>query len=489
MAQPVSPASQNADDGVQIRDGESGTALLHRLLREAATEWPESVGEAGPPAEAARFRKNWPRAVVDFEAARVASDARAAIGAHVVTRAGEALVLRQGAHEQRLGDALATRDARPFGTRTVTLQGSGRLEPRVPYGGRTYRGPELRDLMKLLHDRAALSEDAVAAVHWLLDHATDAAGEIDLAGRRFAVMGAAAELAPTPLLLEAGAEVLFVDRVAVPESLPKDSTLSGRIVATETPTDLLADPCSVAATLRAYAEDGPVDFALYAYAPGRGREWRLVGAMNALVDAMPAGAVRSVSMLVSPTSPVVLTPDSRARAEARGAQAPAWQRAMERVGLLPPGQVGEGDLRVLRTLVSIQGAGYQTAQYVGKVLAAERFARTGPSGQNGPVPVSANTAAITMTRSLQHPVFEAAFLGAAAFGVEAFDPETTRWLNGLLLLHDLLNPDAQRGEIQRRQVHGGMYTVPWEIEPAVRAAAVLGLAKRPALVAGLLGRR
>lgn len=261
----------------------------------------------------------------------------------------------------------------------------------------------------------------------------------------------------------------------------------------------------MAATLRAFAADEPVDVGLYAYAAGRGREWRLTAAMNAIVDSLPAGSLRSVAMLVSPTTPVAQRSDTLRASDLRHAERPLWQRGLETAGLLAAPHVGEGDARVLRNVVSVQGAGYQAAQYIGKTLAAERWATSGPSGQGGPVMVSANVAAITMTRSLRHPVFEAGFAGAAAFGVETFEPDTTRALNGLLLIHDLLNPEApgavpgasespeeRARDLLAQQVHVGLFAMSSDLESMIRIGALIGLARRPGLVPGfvrsLLGR-
>ena len=109
--------------------------------------------------------------------------------------------------------------------------------------------------------------------------------------------------------------------------------------------------------------------------------------------------------------------------------------------------------------------------------------------------VSANVAGITRTRSLSHPLFEAAFIGAPRFGVRIFDPPTTRALSGLLILHDLLNPSApgaaavQSSDPREKafglfsqQVHGGIYSLPWVLEHAIRAAGVIGMSRKPTLL-------
>jgi hypothetical protein len=136
--------------------------------------------------------------------------------------------------------------------------------------------------------------------------------------------------------------------------------------------------------------------------------------------------------------------------------------------------------------VSIQGGSYQAAQYVAKLLTAEVWATDAD-----PIAVSANTAGISLTESLQHPVFDLAFAGARAFGVETFDPPTTAALNGLLTLHDRLDPamaDRPLDELFATRVHGGIYTLPYPIDPALRVAAGIGAIGDPRRLAGLVRR-
>jgi hypothetical protein len=76
--------------------------------------------------------------------------------------------------------------------------------------------------------------------------------------------------------------------------------------------------------------------------------------------------------------------------------------------------------------------------------------------------------------------------------VTTFAPETTRALNGLLTLHDLLNPDAPGSALRAhasaaeraaalfsQQVHGGIYAIPWALNPCITVAAGIGLVQRP----------
>lgn len=103
--------------------------------------------------------------------------------------------------------------------------------------------------------------------------------------------------------------------------------------------------------------------------------------------------------------------------------------------------------------------------------------------QSRPLRVSANIAAITRTRSLDHPLFAAAFGGAGAFGVETFTPRQSRCVNGLLAVRDWLHPDPSvPGRIR---VHGGIRTLPYPLEPALQVAAGFGFVRSPR---GLLRR-
>ena len=480
--------SQRMPDGVTLPSGVTASTLLHRLLSETAARFP-SLAAAAPPASAERFRKGFPAAIERFEAARVSSAERAQAATFLVEASHRALAVASNGQLTPLDEAVRAA-AEPCALESWRLAGSGRLSPAIPYGGRVFHGREIADLADDLATRELLAPAARDALVWLLEHAL-VAGELDLAGRRFALLGAGAELAPTPLLLEAGAEVLWIDLAAPPERLAKDSALSGRLLVPRGGANLLAAPAAVTATLARFAEAGPIDVGLYAYAPGAGREWRLEAAMNAIVDALPADVLRSISLLVSPTTPLALGPAERAARERRAAARPVWQRALGAAGLLGSREpVRAGDVQVPRLVVALQGASYQAAQYVEKLCAAERWAAQ--PGRR--FTVSANVAGISRTRSLSHPLFEAAYAGATAFGVETFAPETTRALSGLLTLHDLLNPaapGAPGGDARAlfaERFHGGFHVVPWSIDPALRVAAVVGLARRPSLLARLLKR-
>lgn len=442
---------------------ETGSGLLHRLLTEVAGEFPDLAAAKLPPS-AGVFKRTYGDAMARFEAARVASPHRIDIARALTERTARAMAVPAPS---------TTPDADLEVTRGAASPG---LRIEVPFEGRVHRGAEVLALIDRLHDDHHLTSAARAGLRWIVSLVQER-GALDLRGHKFAVLGAAAELSPAPLLLQAGASVLWID--------PKrpEAPVAGTLTYAPGACDLLGDPQRVIRAIRRFADGERVHLGMFAYAPGKGRELRLAEAMNAIAVELGRDVVRSLSSFVSPTSPGELQPEDAAVVETRRARPKAWQRALSFVGVLKgPGHYGHGAHAAARAVISLQGANYQAAQYVSKMLRAEVFAHDG-------FRVSANVAGISRTRSLQHPLFQAAFEGAPAFGVRIFDADTTRALATLLMLHDLLRPTVTTGtaltrahDVHSAQIHGGVYTLPWQFEAAVRAAAVLGAARRPSLV-------
>jgi hypothetical protein len=473
--------------------------MLHGLLMSARARFADAFRALVFPRDSAAFRRSYPEAIVGFEALRQASPQRSEIARFLVEKSHRWMLLRSGGVERPLADSLWELPASPA-LETTRLRGSRRWLPQVPFDGRDFAARDLGALGELLVSRDLATPAVAEALEWLAANALDAQGRLDLSGRRFALLGAGAEIAPTPLLLAAGAEVLWLDVAAPPEAWLADDALSGSLARAVGLGDLLAAPREIAAALCAVAAAGPIDFGLFAYAGGGGREWRLASTMNAIVDAVGPERVRSVALYVSPTHPAALSRTELEMAARRAATLPGWLRALGATGALGrAGQCASGDARVQRAVVEMQGASYQAAQYVEKVLAMERWAAYGIAAEGGAAALSANVAGITRTRSLEHPVFAAAYAGAGALGVETFAPETTRPLNALLMIHDLLNPKAAGAPGGDRKehpqalfagrVHGGVYGLAFELQPLLVVAAALGFAKRPALLARFLRKR
>jgi hypothetical protein len=412
-------------------------------------------------------------------------------------RTQEALRFASESGSMPLVEYLRTHAPRPALTR-ARLSGPAGLPVEVPFEGKLLHAREVLDLVERLYETHQLTGAARAALGWIVEHIAQRGGKLDLRGQRFVLFGAGAELAPTRLLLRAGASVLWIDPADPARALAGEDALAGTLVRAPEAVDLLERPREIAASIAQFAAGEAVHIGMFAYAGGASQEWRLGAAMNAITTSLDPALVRSVSLLVSPTTASGLQAESLRAAEARRRAAPAWQRLLGASGALrAPGHYGAHAQNVALATVSIQGLSYQAAQYISKIAAAEAYAVYGTALHEEdarPLTVSANVAGITRTRSLSHPLFEAAFAGAHHFGVRIFDAATTRALSGLLILHDLLNPAApgaasgggdareRAARLHTQQVHGGIYGMPHVLEGVIRTAAVAGMIRNPSVL-------
>ena len=474
MSEGQSPGS------VELADNRSASTLLFDLVKGAVEHFPQGFAGFEIQGDAAAFRKTYSKLLPQFEAARLASAQRYEIASYLVDQLNEQIVWQADNKTQPLRQMLQNPVA-PLPLHKHDFAGSPGWRPGFVYRGQRWGAAQFGELAAQLVQRHVITTAAGEALTWVgQDLLSD--GALNLQGRKIAVMGAGAEMAPTRLWLQAGADVLWLDTVPPPDDWLSDEGLAGRLYWPQRNVDLLRRPQEVLATLAEFAGSDKLDLGLYAYAPGQAREMRLTSTMNAIVDALDHGLVASVTTLVSPTTPTRLQQSDLDVMADRLRQRPLWEALLGRAGLLGRGggAAKSGACAASLTVVPIQGASYQVAQYVGKVLAAEVWA----GGQTWRV--SANTAAITRTRSLAHPVFTAAFGGAEALRVETLTPRQSRCINGLLALHDWAAPEAPvPGAIR---VHGAIHAVPYPLESALRIAAAIGFARSPRLLRGLFAR-
>jgi hypothetical protein len=479
-------SSDHAIGQVKLTDDQSASALLHLLLRDAAKAFHNVFATVDLPQDPNKFRTAYAEVLPRFEATRLASAQRLDIARHIITNMQQHIVWQGDSVSQPLQEVLSE-SMPPLALKTHEFEGKAGWQPSLVYRGERWDAPRLAELGGFLVNRGMISAKAGEALTWVCANALSQ-GSLDLAGRKIAVLGGGAEMAPTRLWLEAGADVLWLDTQPPPLSWWDANDLAGRLYWSETNADLLTQPQAVLATLSAFADRSEIDIGLYAYAPGKARELRLTAAMNALVNAFPQELIASVTMLVSPTTPTALSVQDLATVSARIESRPLWESLCAHTGLFGRGggSIAVDDAHATRTVVDIQGTSYQAAQYLGKTLMAECWSNHGQLESANPKPlrVSANTAAITRTRSLSHPVFTAAFGGAAALGVETLAPRQSRRLNGLLAVQDWLHPTMPTPGAIR--VHGGIHTLPYPLGAALRVAAVIGFTRSPRLLRGLL---
>ena len=490
---------------VLVRDGQSASSLFWNLLKRAIDAFPDAFLTFHLPTDAAAFKRDYQVLLTQFERFRIASPRSTEIATFLARESLDQLMFRSTQGDVPLKRHLASSD------QTLLLQASepqvfSPWHPSIPFAGTLWAGSEIVSMAARLKSQHWLSEEAAQTLS-LLGQGIASEG-IDLRGQRIAILGASAEMAPTAYFLKAGADVLWIDQ-RPPPSAWQEGAFPGRLYWPSAPTDLLTHPEAALAAVKAFAEEGAIHLGLFAYAPGAMREFKLTGVMNAIVDAMPPHALASVGMLVSPTTPTRLGASDQAASDAWWASRPWWMTALRALGFLKPQSSLEGPHPVSDSVVTIQGASYQAAQYLGKTLMAEtweaeRVARlqaqslssetlsTPETKQAVPLTegsyfrVSANTAPITQTRSLAHPVFAAAFQGARTLGVETFLPEFSQQVGGLLWMHDWMNSDPD--STIRQRVHGGIHPMPYQLQSALYIAAAIGFARRPLLLKGLFDR-
>lgn len=479
------------NDGVVLAAGETGSAFFHRILADAAKKHGAVFDAAKLPTSSKAFKRTYGDAVARFESARIGSTQRVELAHELFDATLSSLKFAKDGAEVSLAESLATvKGVAPKTAERVGNTGSNGWTPELILDGKTYRGvSEARVAVQKLHEAHHVSNAAAKGLNWLLDHCEKSGGTLSLRGQKFVLLGASAELSPISVLLGAGATVRWID-----VKPPTIDALGGKIISSEGGDDLLLNPHAVLAAIREFAAEGPVHLGLFAYAPGASRELRLAGVMNAMVNTLGAEVVKSVSLYISPTSPGELQPEDLEVSAARAKSPRLWQRGFQATRMLRPGgHEAINGAAVVRGVISLQGAAYQAAQYLMKIITGEVLATRGLGGK--PLTLSANVAGITNTKSLSHPLFQIAFQGAPQFGVRIFEPLTTRSVSGMLMVHDLLNPDApaaagktyatpaERAKASRtEQIHGGTYDLPWQFESAVKTAAILGLGKRPDLL-------
>ena len=464
---------------VAIEQSRSALSLLHNLCLEAKSQFAQVFDQLSIPQDIKSFRNRYDTVIAQFEALRIGSDQRLEIAQFLVLSAGNNIVWQTDAESSTLQNfLLASGSTKPAKLSQRVFAGKPGWHPAIEYRGEQYAGQNLGQLSQVLLQRNIISPQAATALQNIVVNLLEDE-LLSLENKKIVMLGAGAEMAPTRQLLAAGADVLWVDPQPPPQEWHEAPSLSGRLFIPDQPLDLLTNPDKVLATILEFAQHQQVDIGLFAYAPGKARELRLTASMNAIVDALPEQMVGSIVMLVSPTTPTQLDSHDLQQTALRLANRPWWEAVCAACGLLKPQHLSTGKLpAVTNTVVQIQGASYQMAQYICKTLTAEVWAGKG-------MRVSANTAAISRTRSLAHPVFAAAFGGAEAFGVETMTPEQSRGLNGLLAFNDILG--EQLPELGSVRVHGGIHTLPYSLGSALRIAAAIGFVRSPKLLRGLFG--
>src|SRR3984957_4703264 len=379
---------------------------------------------------------------------------------------------------------------------TVTVSGTGRAGEglSLPYHGDALRGDALLRRLEAWVDDGVIEPSCAAAVQTVAAHPE----WLPLPGRTVAVLGAGAEVGPLSPLLSWGARVMAVDlgRPAVWERVLDTARHSAGTllvpVAAQAPgqpgrrtgdlaeragLDLTSDVPAVAGWLATF--DGPLVLGNYVYADGAANV-RLSAAVDALTMRVQAerGDV-ALAFLATPTDVFAVPAEAVAQSVHAYATRPAgmrlasWPlRTLSGGRLLcrayPPG----ADPGINDSLVRQQGPNYVLAKRL------QRWRAT--LAREAGTAVSMNVAPPTRTRSVvKNQILAAAYAGAHRFGVEVFEPATTKVLMAELLVHALntgggpAHPQPWQDEAHAA-AHGGLWRIAYTPRSALALAAALG---------------
>ena len=395
--------------------------------------------------------------------------------------------VREGSEAPLLDAVGAAGDG--FDTGTVSGTGTRETEVAVPYRGEWLRGDALRRQLDAWANAGVIEPSCVRAVSEVVANPE----WLDLSGLTFVLLGAAAEMGPLEALSKWGADVVAVDldRPAVWDRIlgfasAGAGTLrfpqrNGRAGA-----DLLSETPQIASWLRSI--DGPIVAGSYAYADGS-TFLKLAAALDAVVVSLQRErADTSIAYLATPTDvfavPAEVVERSRSRPKsAFGRATKGVTRSKLFAANYPATVEGEGGRTwgLADALVPQQGPNYALAKMM------QRW-RAITAREEGTLS-SANVAPATRTRSVtKNKVLAAAYRGAHAFGVEIFEPETSRALMAAVLVHDLRAPGAAaRPETQLDHpydlfvdaaAHGGLWTAAYAPRTVLPLAAALGAVRR-----------
>ncbi len=407
-------------------------------------------------------------------------------------------VVGDGGEEEAGLDALISAPARePLTMVTVPGAGTAQTELSVPYHGERLAGDALLRRLEAWVSGGVIEPSCAAAIRMVAAHPDWLA----LPGRTVVALGAGAEVGPLPVLLDWGARVIGVDLpstdiwtrvlevarrsagtllVPVAGRRAAGEDLAGRLgegLAGRAGLNLIADVPAVADWLAAV--DGPLVLGNYVYADG-GDNVRLASAVDALtVRLLAARGDVALAFLATPTDVFAVPGDAVAQSarayadRSAAAKLGAWPlHALSGGRLLHPAYRSGADPGICDSQVPQQGPNYVLAKRV------QRWRAT--VARDGGATVSMNVAPPTRTRSvLKNRVLAAAYAGAPRFGVEVFEPATTKTLMAALLVHDLHTgggpAQAHPWEDEARAAaHGGLWRIAYTPRSALGLAVMLG---------------
>ena len=426
------------------------------------------------------------------DALRIASD-----GLHSVR---ENLVFVDEGDELPLTDAFRTRGTEPLHTTVVDGEADPVTELIVPYRGRELSGDDLLVQIERWAQAGVLERSAADALEMVVRNPE----WLDLSDQSFVLLGASSQMGPLELLSKWRANTIAIDlprpnlwetvlklvrrgagRVHIPSSEP----IGTDEITEKAGVDLLVDAPRVARWIASF--DGPLTIGNYVYADGA-RFVRLAASVDALTGAI-AEQRSDVSLAYLATPTDVFAVPAEVIEGAASNRSGGWSVAGRFIRPATVGKtfaanysdtlVDEGGRTwgISDSLVPIQGPNYALAKSLQRWRAV--VARDEGTTSSANVAPSTRTASVVKNRMLA-----AAYRGAGTFGVEIFEPPTSRAVMAALLVHDIRNPSSSAQPaaemahpfelFAETAVHGGLWRLAYEPRSVLPLALLLGLTKR-----------
>ena len=430
-------------------------------------------------------------------------------------------VAEPGGDEADLGSLLTAPARHRFVTATVHGTGEAEREFALPYHGERLRGDALARRLDAWVTAGIIEPTCADAIRAVAAHPE----WLSLPGQTVAVLGAGAEIGPLPVLLGWGARVAGVDlpqpalwdrvlrttqgsggTLLVPVAAPSagqetpgergagnaggvgdagspqalggaQAVEGGETLQERSGLDLTGDVPAAADWLAGL--EGPLVLGNYVYADGAANV-RVSVAVDALTVRLQAARDDlALAFLATPTDVFAVSADAVAQSvnayasRSRGAKlAGRPLRTLSGGRLLRRAYLPGADPGINDSLVAQQGPNYALAKRLQRWRASV--------ARDGGATVSLNVAPPTRTKSVvQNRVLAAAYAGAHRFGVEVFEPATTRVLMAALLVHDLhtgggpAHPHPWQDEAYAA-APGGLWRIAYAPRSALGLAALLG---------------
>lgn len=434
----------------------------------------------------------WRKGYIDPTRDLVAVGARSSKGALALSESGllavqENLTFERDERETGLVEAFGLPAEAP---RTESFVGHGDRRQRleIPYRGSMLRGDALRAQIDKWVESGAIEPSAATNITRVIEHPE----WLDLSDRSVVLLGAGSEMGPLESLCNFGAHVIALDlprRALWDRIVATGRAGSGRLSFPVTGDTAGIDLLTGAPEAKAWLDtfEAPLTLGNYVYADGSDFVL-LAGIVDALIaEVLAARPQTSIAYLATPTD-VFAVPAEVVEAASKGT-GPFGRslRGLTRGYLYEPsyGETVTGEdgrtWGIYDCLVPQQGANYALAKALQRWRAIE-------ARERGAL-VSANIAPATRTKSVtKNKILASAYAGAHRFGVEIFEPATSRALMAALLVHDLRAPEAPgnpRTELAHPYdlfadgaAHGGLWRLPHTPRSVLPLAVVGGLLSR-----------